>query len=314
MAGPQDQEQASERAKAHLRLCDAVIRGVGGELWRSGVTGVQFAQQVASLAEQVYDQHLERMRQAEAAGDIIPLHCRVLSVESPYQKNGQVFDLARVRIMPFVGRTQREQNMWIDLRDASGPSLVEEAQRYLNQECRVLQQVRVVFGPDGQPVMTDDGKRQQHHYVVGFEPAPGQGGRPASAPQAAPAPAPQAAPAPADGAIPAGYSNAEEANVARRRVLDKIAELRQVDPALAERGKDTIKQQNLGWPQPPDRIELILRVLDTLRQEYQEVSAAPAGGAVPVGGAVQAPAAAEPSTQQAPPPAAPPEDDDHYEW
>ena len=314
MAGPQDQEQASERAKAHLRLCDAVIRGVGGELWRSGVTGVQFAQQVASLAEQVYDQHLERMRQAEAAGDIIPLHCRVLSVESPYQKNGQVFDLARVRIMPFVGRTQREQNMWIDLRDASGPSLVEEAQRYLNQECRVLQQVRVVFGPDGQPVMTDDGKRQQHHYVVGFEPAPGQGGRPASAPQAAPAPAPQAAPAPADGAIPAGYSNAEEANVARRRVLDKIAELRQVDPALAERGKDTIKQQNLGWPQPPDRIELILRVLDTLRQEYQEVSAAPAGGAVPVGGAVQAPAAAEPPTQQAPPPAAPPEDDDHYEW
>jgi len=103
-------------------------------------------------------------------------------------------------------------------------------------------------------------------------------------------------------------------------VLDKIAQLRQIDDALAEQGKNAIKQQGLGWPQPPDRISLIIRLLDTVLQEWQDAHApatpavpAPAG-AVPVGTVVESDVLDNDPGYQGPPPVSAPPEDDHYEW
>jgi hypothetical protein len=327
-----DPEQMADRAKAHLQLCDAVIRGMGATLWNSGAQEGQFAQRVVHLANQVYEQHLALMRQAGSTGDIIPLHCRVLQVESPYTRDGQTFSLGRVRIQPYVGRTKREQNMWIDLREPNAEQLVADAHSYVGQDCRLLQQVRMVLSPDGQPVLDDDDKPKQYHYVVAFEPAPNQPPRPAPAPAApapaapapaAPAPAP-AAPAPAPAApaaqqddIPAGYTTVAEAQAARRQVLDKLAELRQVDEELYVRGKDSIRQQGLAWPQPPERIGLIIRMLDIMLQEHRQQNApaqTPTGGATSVASVISQDFQGDYfDDQEASPSVAPPEDD-HYEW
>jgi len=282
----------------HLEMASRILGGpLGPRLWESsGQDPQRFGQLVTQAAYQVLSQHLGWVRESSQTGDIIPLVCSILDVDNPYVKAGKAYDLARIRIQPHVGKLQREQNIWVDLREPSGQGLAQLASQLVGHRCRIYQHVRMVLGPDGEPVLTEEGRPRQHHYAVRIETLDDghAAARPAPAPVApapvAPAPVapaahqspppkpakpdPQETPPPPD-----GYSSWDQAREARAKVNAMLAQLRSVSEELYQKGREHIGQMGLGWPQPPDRIELVLRLLDQLRQEYLEPDR---GAAVPL--------------------------------
>jgi hypothetical protein len=154
----------------HLEATYRVLQVLGPQLWEAaGHDAEQFGRLLAQVAHQVLGQHLAWARESSQAGEIVPLLGTVMGVDNPYTKEGRVYDLARVRFQPHVGKLQREQNLWVDLREPDGPQLALRAAQLVGQRCRIHQQVRLVVGPDGEPLLTDEGRPRQHHYVVRIE-------------------------------------------------------------------------------------------------------------------------------------------------
>jgi hypothetical protein len=310
----------------HLETTHRVLQVLGPQLWEDASHDPErFGHLLARVAAQVLAQHLAWVRESAQAGEVIPLVCSILEVNNPYTKEGRAYDLARIRIQPHVGKLQREQNLWIDLREPEGPQLALQAQRMVGQRCRIYQQVRLVTGPDGEPLLSDEGRPRQHHYVVRIEALEGQQApagptpapaappaRSAAAAPAAPAPAardgksgppgptsaragapaapplrvlgpsdppPPAPAAPGSEGLPPGYSSWDQARAARARVNALLTELRSLDEELYSRARAQMQQMGLAWPQPPDRVALLVRLLEEMRDEHLQ-----GGAAVPLGG------------------------------